>query len=59
MGTVYRKTYTKSLPADAETFTWKGEQVLRFHVADGLRYTLVQRLGERQGSGFNLQPWRP
>ncbi len=35
MGTVYRETYTKPLPPDAELFTRKGERFARFKDAKG------------------------
>ncbi len=35
MGTVYRKTFTKPLPAGAELFVRKGEQFARFKDAKG------------------------
>jgi integrase len=35
MGTVYRKTFTKPLPADAELFVRKGERFARFKDAKG------------------------
>src|ERR1019366_9679293 len=35
MGTVYKKTFTKPLPADAELFTREGEQYARWKDAKG------------------------
>ena len=37
MGTVYKKTFTKPLPADAETFTRKGELLARWKPPKGGR----------------------
>ena len=42
MGTVYRKTYTKPRPADAETFTRKGQQFAKWKDAKGKSRTTPQ-----------------
>ncbi len=39
MGTVYRETYTKPLPANAEQFTRKGERFARWHDSKGRKRT--------------------
>ena len=39
MGTVYRETYTKPLPDDAERFTRKGERFARWTDKGGRKRT--------------------
>ena len=46
MGTVYRKTYTKPLPPDAETFTRKGERFARWKDSKGKSRTAPLTVGK-------------
>lgn len=46
MGTVYRKTFTKPLPADAELFTRKGERFARWKDSKGKPRTAPLTVGE-------------
>ena len=46
MGTVYRKTFTKPLPTDAELFTRKGERYARWKDAKGKSRTGKLTIGE-------------
>ncbi len=46
MATVYKKTYTKPLPDDAELFTRKGERVARWKDAKGKRRTAKVTTGK-------------
>src|SRR5262249_22988928 len=39
MGTVFRKTFTKPIPANAETFTRKGERFARWNDRKGKKNT--------------------
>ncbi|MCH7885841.1 MAG: hypothetical protein IIC01_11410 [Planctomycetes bacterium] len=41
-GTVYKKTYTKPLPPDAEAFTRKGERFARWKDAKGKSLKQIQ-----------------
>ena len=49
MGAIYRETYTKPLPADAETLTRKGETLARFKNRRGQTQTARVTTG-RDGS---------
>jgi len=46
MATIYRKTYTKPLPADAETFTRKGEHLARWKDSKGKTRTAPLTTGK-------------
>jgi len=46
MGTVYKKTYTKPVPLDAELFTRKGDRHARWRTASGKRRTAEVTRGE-------------
>jgi len=43
MGAVYRKSFTKPLPADAEIITRKGERLARWRDGKGKRLGLMRR----------------
>ncbi|GAG19042.1 unnamed protein product, partial [marine sediment metagenome] len=49
MGTVFKKTYTKPLPGEAELFIRKGEQIARWKDRKGKKRTAPITLG-RNGS---------
>lgn len=46
MGTVFKKTVTKPLPAGAETFTRKGERFARWRDAKGRKRTARLTVGQ-------------